>query len=77
MPAAKYPRGDFVANDDDIIFRPKKRWLNSAQAAEYLSLSPRGLEGYVRRGQLRPYKLFGRLLFDIDELDKAVVSSRL
>lgn len=77
MPAAKYPRGNFVSDSDEIIFRPKGRWLNTTQAAEYLGLTARGLEGYVRRGQIRPYKPFGRLLFDVDELDRIVVTSRL
>jgi predicted site-specific integrase-resolvase len=53
-----------------------QRWLNTQQAAIYLGVSVRSLEGYVRRGQLVPYKPFGRWLFDVKELDRVVVASR-
>lgn len=53
-----------------------RRWLTMRQAACYLGLSVRGLEGYVRRGQICCYKPFGKILFDKDELDLVIRSSR-
>lgn len=53
-----------------------RKWLTTKQAACYLGLTVRGLEGYVRRGQLKAYKPFGRLYFNVIELDEIIMASR-
>lgn len=55
---------------------PPRKWLNLRQAAEYLSVTPRAIEAYVLKGKLRCYKPFGRLLFDLMELETVVKASR-
>lgn len=54
----------------------KRRWFTLKDAAEYLGVTIRALEGYVRRRKLPFYKPFGRIVFDIDELNSLVVASR-
>lgn len=54
----------------------ERRWYNLKDAAKYLGVTIRALEGYVRRKQLRFYKPFGRILFDIDEIDAVISASR-
>lgn len=53
-----------------------QRWFSTKQAAHYLGVTTRALEGYVRRGQLTPYKPFGRWMFDVKEIDAVVRSSK-
>lgn len=54
----------------------KRKWFTFKDAALHLGVTLRALEGYVRRRQLPWYKPFGRILFDIDELNSLVVASR-
>lgn len=53
-----------------------RKWFCLKDAAMYLGVTVRALEGYVRRKQLPFYKPFGRILFDIDELNRVVAASR-
>lgn len=76
MTKALYPNPKLVDVETEKKETPR-RWLSSRQTVIYLGLkSMRALEGYVRRKQLIPYKPFGRLLFDLFELDRLVVASR-
>lgn len=51
-------------------------WLTTKAAAEYLGTTAGGIRNMVYRGQLIPYKPFGRLLFKRSDLDRRVESSR-
>lgn len=64
-----------LKNLDEVVSVPKK-WLNLKQAAEYLGATPRAIEAYVLKGKLTCFKPFGRLLFDLNELDRIVEASR-
>lgn len=76
MTKARYPDPKLSDVENEKKETPR-RWLSSRQAVIYLGLnSLRALEGYVRRKQLIPYKPFGRLLFDLFELERIVVASR-
>jgi len=52
------------------------KFLNTAEAAEYLRTSPGGIRNRVHRGLLIPYKPFGRLLFKRSDLDRLIEMSR-
>jgi excisionase family DNA binding protein len=53
-----------------------QKWLNAREAAQYLRTSVGSVRNMVYRGQLTPYKPFGRLLFNRCELDRAIEISR-
>jgi excisionase family DNA binding protein len=57
-------------NDDPGRPTPR-RWLNQAQAAEYLGVTNRTVRGYVSRGTLPGHKIKGSRLirFDVADLD--------
>ncbi|NYI78746.1 helix-turn-helix domain-containing protein [Nocardioides panzhihuensis] len=48
-----------------------RRWLNQAQAAEYLGVTDRTVRVYVTRGTLTGHKIKGSRLirFDVSDLD--------
>lgn len=76
MTKSRYPNPYLAEARNETKVETLRRWLTSRQAAIYLGLTLRALEGYVRRKQLIPFKPFGRLLFDQMELDRIVVASR-
>jgi excisionase family DNA binding protein len=49
-----------------------RRWLNQAQAAEYLGVTDRTIRNYIARGTLAGHRVRGSRLVRIDraELDK-------
>jgi excisionase family DNA binding protein len=59
-------------NMPDFVF---KKWLNTNEAAKYLSTSPKNIRNLIYRGILKYHKLGGRLRFKKSELDQALKSS--
>lgn len=53
----------------------EKNWLTTGEAAIYLGSTPGGVRNRVYKGQLKPRKLYGRLLFKRDELDRLIETS--
>lgn len=53
---------------------PLKRWLNQAEAAEYLGVTDRTIRNYIRTGALTGRRLPGSRLIRLDrhELDAAL-----
>lgn len=56
------------------LFENQKTWLNSAEAAAYLSISVSNLRQKIRRGQIRAYKFGRRLRIKREELDQLLES---
>lgn len=52
------------------------KWLDVGDAATYLRTSPGGIRNMVYRGQLVPFKPFGKLLFKRADLDRLIEKSR-
>jgi excisionase family DNA binding protein len=49
---------------------PKRRLVTQQAAAEYLGVTERTIRNYVSRGQLRAYRVGGRVVrIDQDDLD--------
>lgn len=49
---------------------PARRLISQQAAAEYLGVTERTIRNYVSRGQLRAYRVGGRLVrVDLNELD--------
>lgn len=48
---------------------PLKRWLNQAEAAEYLGVTDRTIRSYIRRGSLTGRRLPGSRLIRLDRLE--------
>lgn len=67
---------NFGLKDGEEVSSLPRKWLNLKQAAEYLGTTPRAIEAYVLKGKLSCYKPFGRLLFDVVELETVVKASR-
>lgn len=60
---------------DHFIHRSLKierGWLRSAQAAEYIGVSPNNLRNMIYRGYLSPIKFAGRWYFKKTELDSLI-----
>ncbi len=55
---------------DNLVQMKNDRWLNSAEAADYLRLSVNALRIAVCRGQINAYKLGRRLRFKLSELSQ-------
>lgn len=49
---------------------PKDKWLNTAQAADYLSVSTGSIYNLIYLKRLRPHKLGNRNRFKKEQLDK-------
>jgi excisionase family DNA binding protein len=62
--------GDSVINKDMVT------WLNTAEAAEYLSTSKGQLLNLVSRGEIPYYKLGRSNRYLKEELDKLLLSTR-
>jgi excisionase family DNA binding protein len=57
-----------------LALSPLKRWLNQAEAAEYLGVTDRTIRNYIRTGALTGRRLPGSRLIRLDrhELDAAL-----
>lgn len=55
---------------DNLVQNKNDRWLNSAEAADYLRLSVNALRISICRGQINSYKLGRRLRFKLSELSQ-------
>ena len=51
---------------------PTRRLLNVQQTAEYLGLSTNAVRALRRKAKLRPVRSFGRILFDLQDLDRMI-----
>lgn len=53
---------------------PLRRWLNQADAADYIGVTERTIRNYVSRGAIRAHRIKGSRLirFDRHELDAAL-----
>lgn len=48
-----------------------RRWLSQAEAAEYLGVTDRTIRNYIRRGDLRGYRMGTKSVrVDLNELDE-------
>jgi len=45
------------------------RWLNQAQAADYLGVTDRTIRNYIARGQLKGHRVRGSRLIRLDVAD--------
>lgn len=54
-----------------------KRWLNSREAEDYLGCKERFLRNLRSTGQLRFYKVGGHVLYDVNDIDRLVLRSRI
>ena len=52
------------------------KWLTTSEAAAYMRTTPGEIRNKVYRGQLQPYKPFGRLLFKRIDLDRLIETSK-
>lgn len=53
-----------------------KKYLTAAEAAEYLRISERNLRGLIKQNKIPFYKLEGKVLFKISELDSMVEKNK-
>ena len=55
----------------------EKKYIDTKGAAEYLNMSERYVQRLARKGEIPSYRPSGKmLLFNIEELDKWIVSSK-
>ncbi len=54
-----------------------KKWLTLNEAAEYLRISDRNLRKLAKNSKLPFYKLEGKILFKISELDKYIEKNKV
>ena len=57
--------------------RPQKRLLTAAEAAEYLGLAEWTIRQWASMGRIPKVKLGKSLRFDIDDLDRLIVKSKI
>lgn len=62
--------------DESVIRKEMVTWLNTAEAAEYLSISKGQLLNLVSRGELPYYKLGRSNRYKKEELDELLLSTR-
>ena len=62
--------------DNSVINKDMVTWLNTSEAAEYLSISKGQLLNLCSRGDLPYYKLGRSNRYLKEELDKLLVSTR-
>ena len=60
-------KSDFIQIDAGVG-RTNCCWLNSREAAHYLSITPNALRILVCRGKVKAYKLGQRLRFELKDL---------
>ncbi|RZD16600.1 MAG: DNA-binding protein [Candidatus Acididesulfobacter guangdongensis] len=54
-----------------------KKWLTLNEAAEYLRISDRNLRKLAKNSKLPFYKLEGKILFKVSELDKYIEENKV
>ena len=54
-----------------------KKWLTLKEAAEYLRISEISLRNFIRYKKISHYKIEGKLLFKITELDKFIEQNKI
>lgn len=53
------------------------KWLTKKELTRYLPISLRSIENYVKQGIFKSYRIGGKILFNIAEIDEAIQSSAL
>jgi len=53
-----------------------RKWLNTKEVAYKLGVSQKTLYRYIRKGIIPYYRIYGRYLFDPEEVEKIINSSR-
>jgi hypothetical protein len=53
------------------------KWLTKKDLSRYLPISLRSIENYVKKGIFIAYRLGGKILFDIAQIDAAIQNSSL
>lgn len=72
-PRPSQAEGKRINQSGDKLFNNQKAWLNSKEAAEYLSISVENLRVKISRGQIRPDGKLGRTLrFSKEKLDQLI-----
>ncbi len=54
-----------------------KKYLTTAEAAEYLRISERNLRNLIKQNKVPFYKLEGKILFKTSELDKFIEKNKV
>ncbi|MDA8273010.1 MAG: helix-turn-helix domain-containing protein [Deltaproteobacteria bacterium] len=54
-----------------------KKWLTLKEAASYLRISEISLRNFIRYKKISHYKIEGKLLFKITELDKFIEQNKI
>jgi excisionase family DNA binding protein len=53
------------------------KWLTKKELTRYLPISLRSIENYVKQGIFKAYRIGGKILFNIAEIDEAIQGSAL
>ncbi len=53
------------------------KWLTKKELTRYLPISLRSIENYVKQGIFKSYRIGGKILFNIAEIDEAIQSRAL
>jgi hypothetical protein len=64
-----------MGKNNITILNKKKKWVGAKKAAVHLDTTASGVRNRVARSQLPYRKLGGRLMFDLDELDRLLENS--
>ena len=51
---------------------PRPRWLTRRDAADYLRVSERNVDRFIRAGRLPSYRLNGRIRLSVGDLDALI-----
>jgi excisionase family DNA binding protein len=60
-----------------IAANANKKWLRLNEAAGYLCISERNLRGLIKKNIIPFYKLEGKILFKVTELDKFIEKNKV
>ena len=60
-----------------IAANANKKWLTLKEAASYLRISEISLRNFIRYKKISHYKIEGKLLFKITELDKFIEQNKI
>jgi len=53
-----------------------RKWLNTKEVAHKLGVSQKTLYRYIQKGIIPYYRVYGRYLFDPEDVDKLIISSK-
>ncbi len=53
------------------------KWLTKKDLSRYLPISLRSIENYVKKGIFIAYRLGGKILFNIEQIDAAIQNSSM